>query len=1167
MTLSTRKLFFQATMTLAVFCGTSRAQLTVTDVSPDAAFATVLENGNSPSGRVDGIVIDPTNDSILYAATEWVGVWKSVDGGRTWNPSSQGLRSGITQELLGAPNPGRPILAIDVANPARLLYATEPVDGRVPFPCSSDPATQCNFGGLWISVDAAATWKHVEFPNCQSGSTGLKSPIGFNIAGVGFAAGIAFVMTENQSCRLFASTDPSLLTWSLSPAPPFQVGDVTVAMGLTPLTSPAGVTLFACQGLVAYRKLNATSQAPAWKPVKLPAPCEGIAARPSDSAIQNGALVVVQGGAGTTLAGGEFALQVDFDSGAVNQIGGAFSTMTGSGIFGVWAPPRPTNPNGAPGPGASFDVFAADSLNFYEFTPNGWLQLPGIHVDTWSMAFPSSYDPANNSCEAFAATDGGVAVGAGSPLPPGCNYLGLWTLASSGLHVLWGQTMSAVQQLPDNITSCVSPCGPSFFLPTADNDTWHAYYNGYNAGPQIIWEQFPDGLGDSGWVVTDPGQADLALATRNSPWSLFSGKGLDRSVSPGDPKTTFIPYCCWTGTTAPAFSGLSPVLTPLSEQPNGPLDTASALWGGDILGIVSTYRSNMNCQGKNPVLSCSSDAIGRNTALTVPALASVGWLGLDISNGFFGPGVIGGIYASGGHKNLTVYVLTANDSSIPGQIWKGQSVNGGIIINWQRVGKESVVQAYNLIVNPYDPSELYITDLGDPVGPTIKTSRDGGQSWSRMPDLNGIATNHGEFDFDCGSFVFGTVYQDKQIFGNQCPLQGVVFRRENPEFRVAVLYPGGVAFSRDSGMHWIPLNFTHADPSQQPILPPMSAYYSANYDPSPTVNPDRLSSLYVALEGRGIWRIDGPFSTLTGVSVVFACPTCSTPGPAASNVSVMVSPLGTTLQLYLGADGLCHGTILVDSAKTSSLNLTFLVNGAAVQTLTHTLTAAEMANGVAAVANTQPQSYYFAHIAVGDVWRTTFTLVNASNQPVTCNTSFYSDSGSPLPLSFGGSLKSSTSDIIPAGGLARRQTDAQSAAPLLTGWARADCSGPVKASALFRSYSSAAPQAEASVIAMTAPATAFVTYANQLTGVAYANPGNSPATIAFTARDSTGTVLGTKTITVGAGSHGATNIGPLLGLSVFEGSITINSSQPIISLSINAEAWPVFSSLPLGNDD
>jgi len=222
--------------------------------------------------------------------------------------------------------------------------------------------------------------------------------------------------------------------------------------------------------------------------------------------------------------------------------------------------------------------------------------------------------------------------------------------------------------------------------------------------------------------------------------------------------------------------------------------------------------------------------------------------------------------------------------------------------------------------------------------------------------------------------------------------------------------------------------------------------------------------------------------------------------------------------------------------------------------------------GVAAPAQTT-LNYYFAHIAAADVWRTTFTYVNASTQTVTCATSFFSDSGSALSLSFNGSSLSSTGDAIPAGGIARRQTDAQPNLPVVTGWAAASCTGPVKASALFRRYNGTTPQAEASVIAMSVPATQFVTYADQFTGVAYANPSTTAAMVTFTARDLTGAVIASKSISLAASSHDAQNLGPLLGVTSFQGSVSIASSTPIVSLSLNAEASPVFSSLPPGQPD
>src|SRR5215831_4184193 len=116
------------------------------DISPDFPFGA---SSTDLDGRIPGLVIDPFNKSVLYAAGEWTGIWKSTDGARTWRQSSNGLRNGITQEYAW------PNLAIDANNPQRLLYATTSKDGRG-FNCEG-----CSFGGLWISVDAAASWQHV----------------------------------------------------------------------------------------------------------------------------------------------------------------------------------------------------------------------------------------------------------------------------------------------------------------------------------------------------------------------------------------------------------------------------------------------------------------------------------------------------------------------------------------------------------------------------------------------------------------------------------------------------------------------------------------------------------------------------------------------------------------------------------------------------------------------------------------------------------------------------------------------------------------------------------------------------------------------------------------------------------------------------------------------
>ena len=101
------------------------------------------------------------------------------------------------------------------------------------------------------------------------------------------------------------------------------------------------------------------------------------------------------------------------------------------------------------------------------------------------------------------------------------------------------------------------------------------------------------------------------------------------------------------------------------------------------------------------------------------------------------------------------------------------------------------------------------------------------------------------------------------------------------------------------------------------------------------------------------------------------------------------------------------------------------------------------------------------------------------------------------------------------------------------------------------------------------PATRIVTFAEQGegksgTGVAYANPSATAALVTFTARDAAGPVLASVDETLLPNGHDAQNMVDLFGLSSFTGSLEITSTEPMVSLSLNFEADPVFSSLPPG---
>ena len=157
--------------------------------------------------------------------------------------------------------------------------------------------------------------------------------------------------------------------------------------------------------------------------------------------------------------------------------------------------------------------------------------------------------------------------------------------------------------------------------------------------------------------------------------------------------------------------------------------------------------------------------------------------------------------------------------------------------------------------------------------------------------------------------------------------------------------------------------------------------------------------------------------------------------------------------------------------------------------------------------------------------------------------------------------------MLPPGGAVHEETNVELSVPAAAGWARATCTGPVKASLLFRFYSSAGvPTREAAINTATIPARRFVTFAEQGEGqpgtaVAYANPSDTAALMTFTVRDAAGEILDSFDQTLLARGHGAQNMEGLFDLTSFSGSLEITSTAPIVTLSLNAEAAPVFSSL------
>jgi hypothetical protein len=110
---------------------------------------------------------DPARGA-LYAGggSEWYGpaVWRSLDLGKTWGHSSEGLTYGGSSDAprVAAPRPGEPQNLGGGVPEVRTVWSVVPSNGQVY--AGVEPA------GLFVSEDQGATWRHVsglrEHPSC-----------------------------------------------------------------------------------------------------------------------------------------------------------------------------------------------------------------------------------------------------------------------------------------------------------------------------------------------------------------------------------------------------------------------------------------------------------------------------------------------------------------------------------------------------------------------------------------------------------------------------------------------------------------------------------------------------------------------------------------------------------------------------------------------------------------------------------------------------------------------------------------------------------------------------------------------------------------------------------------------------------------------------------------
>lgn len=143
-----------------------------------------LEGPTNIGGRINTILVDPTNASIIFVGCATGGIFKSTDGGLSWNP--------IFDQ--------QPFLAIG-------CLTFDPTDANTIFAGTGDPnISGYPFigNGVWKSMDGGDTWSHLGLTNQRIISKIVIDPTNSNLI---YAATMGLPFERNNQRGLYKSTD------------------------------------------------------------------------------------------------------------------------------------------------------------------------------------------------------------------------------------------------------------------------------------------------------------------------------------------------------------------------------------------------------------------------------------------------------------------------------------------------------------------------------------------------------------------------------------------------------------------------------------------------------------------------------------------------------------------------------------------------------------------------------------------------------------------------------------------------------------------------------------------------------------------------------------------------------------------------------------------------
>jgi hypothetical protein len=665
-------------------------------------------------GRTRALVVDPNRPQTLYAAGVDGGVWKTTNGGATWDPLGDFLPSLAVTALALDPKDRQVLYAgtgegfantdavrgagifktVDGGLHWQRLAATATPDfyavSRLVVSARTRTIYAATGSGVWRSGDAGLTWRRTLDPQVQGGCLDLAlrparsdSPDDVVFASCGnFAQATVYrnLLAQKRASWVPVLRETGMGRTSLALAP--SNPGVIYALAASNVPGPHGNY---AQGLLAVFRSTQGGDPGSWT----------AQVRNTDPEPLNTAL----------LTSTRFAFEHDCGSPFPNA-------WSGRGWYDNVIAVDPVDPDRVWAGGV--DLFRSDDGGRTWGIANYWWAGDDgatggfAHADQHALVFHPRYDGGSNQI-LFVAGDGGVyrTANARASVAKGPKA----ACDTSASAVVWS-SLNHGYGVTQFYQGAVAPGGQSYLGGTQDLGT----VTGGDAAGAEGWRQI---LGrDGGYVAIDP----------SHPKTVYAESGFLSLVKSTDAGTNFLP----------AINGITgnfPYVVPFVLDPKDP----QRLWmGGDALwrsddGAAHWDRASFPL-GANGLDLVSAVAVSPHDAQRVLAGTSQGtihrshnalaapdsnfWTPERPREGFVSsltfdpvdPGVVYATYSTFGGAHVWV-------SANGGATWQSRDGSGA--------GALPDLPAHSLAIDPRHPERLYLgTDLG------VFVSRDRGATWA-----------------------------------------------------------------------------------------------------------------------------------------------------------------------------------------------------------------------------------------------------------------------------------------------------------------------------------------------------------------------------------------------------------------------------------------------------